>query len=39
MFALYEEALALVQRLFLEADGYLESGKPAGLDFDKTFEG
>ena len=28
MYALYEEALALVQRLFLEADGYLESGKP-----------
>ena len=39
MYALYEEALALVQRLFLEADGYLESGKPTGLDFDKTFEG
>lgn len=39
MYALYEEALALAQKLLCEADSYLESGKPAGPDFDKTFEG
>lgn len=39
MFVRFEEALALVQQLFAEADNYLENGRPAGPDFDRTFEG
>ena len=39
MAARFEEALALVQKLFAEADNYLENGRPAGPDFDRTFEG
>ncbi len=37
--ALFDEALGRIHTLFEQADNYLENGRSAGADFDKTFEG